>query len=95
MLLWPGKCGKFQSTPSAWRVTFRLFFRRRAAPISIHTLRVEGDAGKVKIPVRDTISIHTLRVEGDHGAAPQHLICVISIHTLRVEGDIKLNYYEE
>ena len=58
----------FQSTPSAWRVTLLLHFRNRSASISIHTLRVEGDAGGRGGAVRDGISIHTLRVEGDEDA---------------------------
>ena len=56
--------------------------------ISIHTLRVEGDALKISLIVGNKISIHTLRVEGD---AKLFLDIVrrlpISIHTLRVEGD--------
>ena len=62
----------FLSTPSGWRATYhvvqvRLFYR-----ISIHALRVEGDAARYAcwIPTT-TISIHALRVEGDcAGASP-------------------------
>ena len=34
---------KFQSTPSAWRVTILVRCRRPHDRISIHTLRMEGD----------------------------------------------------
>ena len=35
-------------------------------PISIHTLRMEGDPGRgFQLPKLDGISIHTLRMEGD------------------------------
>ena len=34
-------------------------------PISIHTLRVEGDGSWLRTGLRGSISIHTLRVEGD------------------------------
>ena len=58
--------GKFQSTPSAWRVTIEAELQVIGVPISIHTLRVEGDgrpqAGRHGA---NRISIHTLRVEGD------------------------------
>ena len=38
------KCAvKFQSTPSAWRETRRLFLCLHHLPISIHSLRMEGD----------------------------------------------------
>ncbi len=56
--------------------------------ISIHALRVEGDALPVDIPQRhNRISIHALRVEGDMSARPQCRPVQISIHALRVEGD--------
>ena len=56
--------------------------------ISIHALRVEGDARCLFVFRDGKISIHALRVEGDsftclcYGAATE-----ISIHALRVEGD--------
>ena len=57
--------------------------------ISIHALRVEGDAGNThEMPTDVIISIHALRVEGD--LAKIRVLCVcalISIHALRVEGD--------
>ena len=58
----------FLSTPSVWRVTgfLRPVFAGR--PISIHTLRVEGDPPACPADyVPSPISIHTLRVEGDGG----------------------------
>ena len=57
-------------------------------PISIHALRVEGDARLRPGLPWPPISIHALRVEGDGagraGAGEHHHI---SIHALRVEGD--------
>ncbi len=81
----------FQSTPSAWRVTGKAIRSLRGIAISIHTLRMEGDA-HVKIPLRvlGKISIHTLRMEGDQDFRLIALLMVlISIHTLRMEGDSK------
>ena len=34
----------FQSTPSAWRETSKIFFILIAFDISIHSLRMEGDS---------------------------------------------------
>ena len=57
--------------------------------ISIHTLRMEGDAGaSVRNTPATTISIHTLRMEGDICALDATNNAVISIHTLRMEGDL-------
>ena len=79
---------RFQSTPSAWRVTDLLLHPLRQRCISIHTLRVEGDPVQVVLLWGiGLISIHTLRVEGDHRAIQLDGLCGISIHTLRVEGD--------
>ena len=81
----------FQSTPSVWRVTVKIFLLQVVKPISIHTLRVEGDVSSVSAVLRGGISIHTLRVEGDFSGGTN---CpppeTISIHTLRVEGDTTL-----
>ena len=59
----------FQSTPSAWRVTGHHGFGVRQRGISIHTLRMEGDALMVAVQVEPPISIHTLRMEGDCAGA--------------------------
>ena len=50
-LLWCFLCNfaKFLSTPSARRATFRLRKYNTSITISIHALREEGDAGKVKV----------------------------------------------
>ena len=40
---------QFLSTPSARRATFRLRKYNTSITISIHALREEGDAGKVKV----------------------------------------------
>ena len=57
--------------------------------ISIHALRVEGDAATITAHVLSTgISIHALRVEGDAATITAHVLSTgISIHALRVEGD--------
>ena len=55
----------FLSTPSGWRATISFADRLGKIDISIHALRVEGDAG-IDYGVREyPISIHALRVEGD------------------------------
>ena len=57
---------QFQSTPSVWRVTQTVIFASCHRKISIHTLRVEGDAWAWRSALlTKKISIHTLRVEGD------------------------------
>ena len=59
-----------------------------AVNISIHALRVEGDAGRKRNGGADRISIHALRVEGDfHRRLLHSKSAEISIHALRVEGD--------
>ena len=60
-----GSDGRFQSTPSVWRVTLEKAAQKQTDEISIHTLRVEGDAVRRKSRKVFFISIHTLRVEGD------------------------------
>ena len=57
-------------------------------PISIHTLRMEGDVEKNEENlVTLKISIHTLRMEGDLVGLFIVVLLSISIHTLRMEGD--------
>ena len=56
---------KFQSTPSVWRETVTHHLRRGSDSISIHSLRVEGDAKRTWRLKASSISIHSLRVEGD------------------------------
>ena len=59
--------------------------------ISIHALRVEGDACTLHMCLfLSSISIHALRVEGDIGRCSHELGTHISIHALRVEGDKNL-----
>ena len=55
--------------------------------ISIHSLRVEGDAGISFNTYQNYISIHSLRVEGDKKLTDKPFTSDISIHSLRVEGD--------
>ena len=62
----------FQSTPSVWRETSNLSVSVALPPISIHSLRVEGDGSTLFASgTRNTISIHSLRVEGDAGCLPR------------------------
>ena len=71
-----------------WRVTGGAARPCSLRSISIHTLRVEGDATPATYEEGgETISIHTLRVEGDPTATVPKSKLTISIHTLRVEGD--------
>ena len=58
---------RFQSTPSVWRETHGLFRSMSSCPISIHSLRVEGDSQHATYKRQSDISIHSLRVEGDGG----------------------------
>ena len=64
--------------------------RRFLYPISIHTLRMEGDMPGGQCFVNIIISIHTLRMEGDLKYIGLSILFVtISIHTRRMEGDSK------
>ena len=56
-------------------------------PISIHSLRVEGDCHHTGFHIYCPISIHSLRVEGDAYSIMKSNCSLISIHSLRVEGD--------
>ena len=64
--------------------------KARCGTISIHSLRVEGDAlSELNSFERKYISIHSLRVEGDVDDFIQSIYWLtISIHSLRVEGDL-------
>ena len=56
----------FLSTPSGWRATGAFEHTGYDDVISIHALRVEGDAFPLPAFYRfHKISIHALRVEGD------------------------------
>ena len=62
---WFASCS-FQSTPSAWRETVVPVRDASSFLISIHSLRMEGDAKKERRNIaREIISIHSLRMEGD------------------------------
>ena len=56
---------RFQSTPSAWRETSETKALQKEAIISIHSLRMEGDAYSEEGFCHLSISIHSLRMEGD------------------------------
>ena len=59
-----------------------------ALVISIHSLRMEGDAGVVVTLIGFCISIHSLRMEGDvRIPTTTARVLLISIHSLRMEGD--------
>ena len=67
---------RFQSTPSAWRVTSAQRLGSAQWRISIHTLRMEGDDGGYMYHIHMEISIHTLRVEGDRTGSINLNLCV-------------------
>ena len=84
----PTPIGPFLSTPSGWRATCACPAAVEAVlAISIHALRVEGDADRLVRRRGLVISIHALRVEGDLGFTTAMHLYGISIHALRVEGD--------
>ena len=57
--------------------------------ISIHSLRMEGDLGKIEFTIQmQYISIHSLRMEGDLHFDVAIFWIFISIHSLRMEGDV-------
>ena len=66
-----GRLYTFQSTPSVWRETGHGQQDCRPYPISIHSLRVEGDKYRLTVSGGGKISIHSLRVEGDASAQQQ------------------------
>ena len=62
----PVSSAQFQSTPSVWRETVAVsMVPVILPPISIHSLRVEGDCKVCYWRRICPISIHSLRVEGD------------------------------
>ena len=79
---------QFLSTPSARRATGSRRGNCRAAKISIHALREEGDYEAPQSWCYVEISIHALREEGDRcWILPFSISSQISIHALREEGD--------
>ena len=84
------KTGDFYPRPPRGGRPCRLVHLFRAASISIHALREEGDHS---IRCRGNkpldISIHALREEGDFiQTGIQYNAQLISIHALREEGDL-------
>ena len=81
--------GYFYPRPPCGGRPARLYQAARYMPISIHALRVEGDANfPGSLGQFVPISIHALRVEGDGAPCGRRALCRgISIHALRVEGD--------
>ena len=78
----------FQSTPSAWRETRSFPCREHGFRISIHSLRMEGDA----IHNSDVLfraDFNPLPPHGGRRLLPQPIQfhSSISIHSLRMEGD--------
>ena len=82
------KIVQFQSTPSVWRETLIPLSTLSPNPISIHSLRVEGDEAQgcsasdiafqsTPSVWRETVNDKSFRRDID-----------ISIHSLRVEGDL-------
>ena len=79
----------FQSTPSAWRETVFICPDTYDDSISIHSLRMEGDATHWHILVQ----LRYFNPLPPHGGRLSELSSValspnISIHSLRMEGDI-------
>ena len=64
-MLTGGNTRTFQSTPSAWRETSAPKEITKNIDISIHSLRMEGDAIFIYNWYIVCISIHSLRMEGD------------------------------
>ena len=81
---------KFQSTPSAWRETFRIVRNRPRQLISIHSLRMEGDFCVLVAKHRAT-DFNPLPPHGGRHLAQNQSDAqkYISIHSLRMEGDIR------
>ena len=79
---------RFQSTPSAWRETFRNWLFLRCFLISIHSLRMEGDQ-RNRIPAQaDTTFQSTPSAWRETLTSRILRTCQrISIHSLRMEGD--------
>ena len=86
----------FQSTPSAWRETSDLRPSCQSIPISIHSLRMEGD-----LPLRRWCrSPYHFNPLPPHGGRHIDLVdgdpaIIISIHSLRMEGDFRTSSLPE
>ena len=84
-----GKILPFQSTPSVWRETYDQAFLSSTVAISIHSLRVEGDAlvrckrTRMCLPFQSTPSVWRETLKPPEYTDTRS----ISIHSLRVEGD--------
>ena len=78
----------FQSTPSVWRETLSRQQRYIEALISIHSLRVEGDASAQQQRCTRALFQSTPSVWRETAScAIRWRMYSISIHSLRVEGD--------
>ena len=78
----------FQSTPSVWRETICNSIWCGLIVISIHSLRMEGDARFIRTP----ICIENFNPLPPYGGRPGYVkfsasTAAISIHSLRMEGD--------
>ena len=86
----PDKYIPFQSTPSAWRETRNYRNPGKARNISIHSLRMEGDATRISSPANlwhfNPLPPHGGRLDDYYFLLPKR---VISIHSLRMEGDLR------
>ena len=78
----------FQSTPSVWRETALPKHRERRRPISIHSLRVEGDQmfSFGSQPIKHFNPLPPCGGRRKDSVAMCYIVD-ISIHSLRVEGD--------
>ena len=79
----------FQSTPSVWRETALPKHRERRRPISIHSLRVEGDQmfSFGSQPIKHFNPLPPCGGRRKDSVAMCYIVD-ISIHSLRVEGDM-------
>ena len=79
---------EFQSTPSVWRETAQSIATNSDYKISIHSLRMEGDAD-AEAEARGEGDFNPLPPYGgrQHYAALVLVSADISIHSLRMEGD--------
>ena len=78
----------FQSTPSVWRETGWTYVPPPPPPISIHSLRVEGDFQSPSTMSLPALFQSTPSVWRETRYIPAPISSIfISIHSLRVEGD--------
>ena len=79
---------RFQSTPSAWRETYTIYKNHSVSHISIHSLRMEGDATASCVnAVTSTFQSTPSAWRETFTLLELDFALNISIHSLRMEGD--------